>query len=403
MPSSYKYKAMNAQGRLVTGLLDGANLTDLELRLSRMGLELVNYNERKGRRFYYQLKRVSRQELINFSFHLEQLTTAGVPLLEALRDLRDSTTEIGFREVVSDIIDAIDAGQSFSQALDGHRESFGSLYISLIGVGEESGRLGEVLKHLAEMLRWQDALGAKARKVMIYPAFVVCFILAVVTFLMVFVVPQLVNFMTNIGQDLPTHTRALIGTSAIFVNYWHWMALLGVSLFLFTKYADALSPRLGYHRDKWTLRVWVIGPMVYQIKLARFAKYFALMYASGITVLEAVNLSRKIVDNALLDAALVRVHEQISDGEGISHSFTSTGLFPPLVIRMLRVGETTGALDTALLNVSEYYSRKVAESIDKMEPIVGPTLILLLGLMMGWIMISVLGPIYDGLLTLGSF
>jgi type IV pilus assembly protein PilC len=163
------------------------------------------------------------------------------------------------------------------------------------------------------------------------------------------------------------------------------------------------SPSLRYRIDVWKLKIRPIGPVIFKLKMARFCNYFALMYTSGITVLDAIVMGKHVMSNAALETALDKVHEQIAAGESISLSFANVGLFPALVVRMLRVGENTGAMGEALLNVSYFYDREVKDTIDAVEPMVMPAITIFLGAIIGWIIVSVMGPIYDAIVKLSAF
>jgi type IV pilus assembly protein PilC len=270
----------------------------------------------------------------------------------------------------------------------------------MVRVGEESGRLPEVLRDLAGMLRWQDELVAYAKRVMVYPFIVLGVVGAVIVFLMLYLVPKLTSFLETMGGALPMHTRALIAASHFFVHWWWLMAVILVLTPAVIRYLARNSPRFRYQWDDFKLRIWLFGDLSYKIRLARFSNYFALMYSSGITVLEALRLSRALMDNVVLERGIERVQEQISEGERISDAFANAGLFPPLVVRMMRVGETSGALDEALQNVSYFYSREVREAVERLQPAIQPVLTVFLGGLVAWIMLSVIGPIYDTITTL---
>ena len=207
--------------------------------------------------------------------------------------------------------------------------------------------------------------------------------------------PQLLPFIKNIGSEIPLHTEILIAISNIFVEYWYLIFSLPVVLIIALKMAAKNSKDVKYFIDGLKLKVWIFGPLMTKIKLARFANYFAMMYSSGITVLDALKISEDMVDNLVLEESINQARTKISDGVIISESFESVGVFPSMIVRMLKVGEDTGAMDDALLNVSYFYNREVKESIDKIEPTILPILTILLGGIMMWIMMAVLGPVYD--------
>ena len=280
-------------------------------------------------------------------------------------------------------------------ALAEHKHIFDDVYITLVRVGEETGLLVKVLKEMAETLRWQDELAAHSRKIMIYPGIVTVVVLSVVSFLMIYLMPQLLPFIKNMGTEVPTHTKILISVSSAFVNYWYVMLLVPFFIFGLIKILVMSNPNAQYFIDKYKLRIWLFGPLMLKIKLARFANYFAMMYGSGITVLNALKISEGIMNNVMLEDSIRTARTRISEGMQISESFEATGVFPSMIVRMIRIGEDTGAMDDALLNVSYFYNREVRESIDKIEPAMMPVLTILLGGIMMWIMLSVLGPVYD--------
>jgi type IV pilus assembly protein PilC len=219
--------------------------------------------------------------------------------------------------------------------------------------------------------------------------------LGITFFLMIYLVPQLVGFIKGMGQEIPLQTRILLATSAFFVNYWYVMLLTPPVLFGLYKVALLSNPGLQYHLDNLKLHVWPTGPILRKIILARFANTFAMMYSSGISILDCIANSRDLVNNQVVARSLQNVMQEIESGKNLTQSFQNTGIFPPLVVRMLRVGEATGQLDQALLNVSYFYDRDVKDSIKKVQVLIEPTMTIILGVLLGWVMLSVLSPIYD--------
>ena len=390
----FDYKAVSDQGRMTYGQLDAINLVDLEMRLKRMNLDLVTGSPIKHKVLFGK-SHVPRPELINFCFHLEQLTRAGVPILDGLTDLRDSIDHPRFREVMAGLIESIEGGQTLSQAMGQHHEIFSQVFCNLVQAGEASGRLPDVLASLSESLKWEDELASHTKKLLMYPAFVATIVLSATFFLMVYMVPQLKLFVKNMGQQLPAHTQLLFFISDLLVNYWYVFLGLPIIAFIGAQAVLRTNPLARLRLDGIKLNLPVIGPILKKIILSRFANTFAMLYASGIPVLESIRTTQNIVGNHVVRQALERVEQLIREGRNVAGAFRDVGLFPPLVVRMLRIGESTGGLDRALLNVSYFYNRDVKESVGKAQSLIEPMLTLFMGALLGWIMLSVIGPIYD--------
>jgi type IV pilus assembly protein PilC len=393
----FAYKAVDTHGKNVSGRVEAVNLFDLEQRLSRMGLDLIAGAPTKQAARLLGGGRIARQDLINFCFHLDQLASAGVPVIEGLTDLRESVENPRFREVVSGLVESIEGGKNLSGALAEYPEVFSKVFASLVRSGEQTGKLSEVLRSLTESLKWEDELAAQTKKLMMYPAFVGSIVLLVTFFLMIYLVPQMTGFIRNMGQEIPLQTVILIAVSSFFVNYWWAVLAAPFVAWIGLKIAIKRNPAVEYALDHYKLKLPLIGPILRKIILSRFASSFAMMYASGITVLDAIRSCEEIMGNKPLENALRTAGQQIADGKNLTAAFQDLALFPPLVIRMLRIGENTGALDTSLLNVSYFYNREVRESIGKVQAMIEPALTLLLGALLGWVMLAVLGPVYDSL------
>jgi type IV pilus assembly protein PilC len=390
----YAYKAMNLSGRTVVGRLEAINLIDLEMRLKRMDLDFINGDTVKQGGLINRAK-ITRPELINFCFHLEQLARAGVSLIESLTDLRDSIENPRFREIIAGMVESIEGGKTLSQALAEHPQTFDGVMVSLIRAGEETGALPQVLNNLLESLKWQDELAAHTKKLIMYPAFLGTVVVAITMFMMIYLVPKMAGFIRNMGQELPTQTKILIATSEFFVNYWYIVLGLPAIITVVIAFMVSNSKAARYRFDDAKLRLPYIGDILRKIILSRFASVFAMMYSSGITILDSIKATEEVVGNLVIKEGLEKVGELIAEGQNVTAAFQNAGMFPPLVLRMLRVGENTGALDTALANVSYFYNRDVRESIEKVQSMIEPVMTVTIGLLLGWIMMAVLGPIYD--------
>lgn len=399
MPS-FHYRAIEANGTIVEGNLEASNERALDAQLRHSGIELLRCAEQRASLFTRKQK-VSRKDLIGFCYHMEQMTRAGLPILEALSDLRDSVGNPEFQEVIGNLIGSVEVGKTLSQAMGDFPNVFDDVFVSLMAVGEESGELPDVMLKLTESLKWQDELMSKAKTVIMYPAFVGIVVVGVMLFMMLYVVPQMVDFIREMGQDLPIHTRALIAFSAFLTNHWWWAVPMPGVIVLLIKLQAKRSEKFRYTVDGWKLRVWYVGPILSKLVMSRFASYFALCYGAGLDVLASLRISEDIVGNAVVRSGVRDISAAIADGKTLSASIESTKMFPPLVVRMVRMGESTGLLDNALNNVSYFYDREVTESIDRLKAMIEPAMTVVLGAIMGWIMLSVLGPIYETISSIG--
>jgi len=390
----YSYRAIDDKGKIQKGLQDAANQVDLELRLKRGGLDLIAAKLDTGSNAMGR-SRIKRAELITFFFNLEQLSRAKVPLLESLSDLRDSMNDHRFREIIANLVEAIEGGKKLSEAMAQHPDAFDKIFVSLVRSGEASGSLPKVFEHITDSLKWQDEMASHTKNMMIYPSFVGFVIVVVFIFLMTYVVPELSRFIKSLGQELPIYTRALLTTSSFLITYWY----VFLALVIFSPVAGKLilnsSSDMRLKFDQLKLDLWVTGPILRKIILARFANTFAMMYESGISILDCISNSRDVVSNLAIAKSLDDVAHEIESGRNLTQSFQQTGMFPPLVIRMLKVGEATGSLDKALLNVSYFYDRDIKNSIRKVQVMIEPAMTIILGALLLWVMLSVLFPIYD--------
>ncbi|MDD5030858.1 MAG: type II secretion system F family protein [Rhodoferax sp.] len=389
----YQYRAANQDGAINKGQIEALNELDLEAQLKRVGLSLVSVKVLKQRQ--RAIKSLPRREVIDFFFQLEMLVRAGVPLLASLGDLRDEAESPDSRNLCGGLFEKIQSGATFGEAVAAYPGVFSTTNVSLIRSGEVTGQLPDVLREIVRTLKWQDEMASTTKKLLMYPSFVLVVIGGVVFFLMIYLVPQLVGFLTNMGQTLPLQTKMLIGLSNLFVNYWWAMLTTPVLLVVGLLSLAAAVPSVRYKLHQFQLNLPYVGPVLKKIILARFADTFALMYRTGIPMIEGLAYCQDISDNLVIQAALGRVRERVLNGAALSDSFAAELLFPSLVIRMLKVGESTGALDASLSNISYFYTRDINESVGRVQAMIEPALTVVMGLLLGWIMMAVLSPIYD--------
>ena len=395
MPA-FQYKAIDRTGLPARGGLEAVNEVDLELRLRRMGLDLITCKAVEQQTSSLAAGgTITRQDLVNFCFDMEQMVRSGIPLIDGLRDMRDSIDSPRFREVLTIMTEDMDAGNMLSQCMAAHPAAFDHVFVSLIRAGEQSGQLPEVFRNLADTIRWQDELISQTRRLLMYPALTLVVVLGVMAALLIFLVPEIAQLFKSMGMVLPMQTRVLLAVSGFVRDFWLPLLLLPVIALPTLAVMIRRSAKAAYLWDYAKLRLPVVGPIIQKIILSRFTNVFGLMYRSGITVLDAIRISEDVVGNRVVADGLNRAAQQIAAGEGLSETFRNLGLFPPLVIRMLRVGENTGALDVALGNVTYFYNRDVRDSVDKGLKMLGPLLTLVLGGLIAFVIWAVLGPVYD--------
>ena len=397
----FKYKGVDADGRIKKGKTSALNTADLEIRLQKMGLELISHKAVRTAGIRLPGRRVKRRDLIIFCFHLQQSLRAGVPVPESLQDLRDSQDNTRLSEVAASILESIEGGRTLSEALGEFSGVFSDVFVNLVRAGEMAGNLAGILDKLGTNLKWQDEQAALTRKLVMYPAFTGAVISGVVFFLMLYLVPELLAFIRTTGKELPAHTVLLIMVSKGVSEYWYAILSAPPAAAVLVAIGGKTSPGFRLACDRMKLSVPVLGPMLEKLILARFAGLFSMMYSSGITVIDCISAGERAAGNLAIGRAMNNAGRAVADGKSLADSFAASGLFPPLVLRMIRVGETTGALAPSLENVAYFYTRDVREGIGRLQSMIEPAMTLLLGAVTGWVMFSVLGPIYDLISGLG--
>lgn len=394
----YKYRAINNKGRPVRGVITAINEVDLHNQLQSGGLELIQcqaIDKKKGPLASLSFgKKVKTRDLIQLFFNLEQMQNAGVPLLEALSDIRDTTEHDALRDIMSEIHKDVSEGSSLSEAMATHPKVFTNLYISLVHSGEETGDLTSSYRQLVKFLTWVDEMQSKVRKATRYPMIVTVVVLITITIMMTVVVPQICGFIKFIGQDLPIYTTSLMATSEFFVEYWWAVMATPILLLVTIKILRRSSDEMAYRFDAWMLRMPIAGPLIRKISIARFAQTFGALFASGIDVLNGLEAARKTVSNRALNEALEGIQEQVHAGSPLSEAFNASGEFPSMVVRMLKIGEESGNLTVVLDRVSEFYTNDVDEAIQGLISTIEPSLTGIMGGMILWIAVAIFGPIY---------
>lgn len=411
----YKYRAVNAKGRPIRGNISAASEVDLYKQLQSAGLELIDCSvvgsKGSGGLLQFMRKKITLRDLIQFFVHMEQMQSAGVPLLDALSDIRDAAENDSLRDIMTEIHKDVSDGSSLSESMEKHPKVFKPLYISLVAAGEETGDLTSSYLQLVKYLKWVDMISAKIRKATRYPIIVTIVVLGTIIFMMSVVVPQIVGFLEYLDFELPWFSLWLIATSNFFVEpQFHLLGLpvygsfiviaVPVAIFLLIKFLRMSSADIAYRLDSLYVRSPVIGPLIRKISIARYTQTFGALYASGIDVISALKSSRGTVSNLLMIDAMESVEAHVQAGSPLSQAFNASGEFPSMVVRMVKVGEESGNLTPVLDQVSEFYTHDVNEAIEGLIELIQPTLTAILGLIITWIAAGSLGPIY---MNLGNF
>lgn len=399
----YKYRAIDDRGRQVKGKLSAMNEVDLFQQLKTINLELVDCRaERQTKITLPFFNRVKPREMIQAFVHLEQLQRSGVPLLESLADIRDSTDSNVLRDVMAEIYRDVSEGAQLSQAMIKHPRYFSNIVISMTASAEETGDLADAFAQLIIFMKWADMMRRRTIKALTYPLFTLAIFLVVLSLLMLYTVPQIIGFLRNIGEELPFMTVTLIKTSDFLQVNWPYVFAVPIGIIVFIRVMNKTSPTFKYNWDMFVLRVPVIGDVARKINLARFSRTFAALFKSGLEILKCLDTSTETISNTYMKDALTRAKKQISEGASISAALNNTGEFPSLVVRMVRIGEESGNLTHVLNQVAEFYDADVDEAVARMIGMISPAMTIILGGVILWIAAGVFGPIYGILGKLGA-
>lgn len=394
----YSYRALNDAGKQVRGKINAANESDLYQQLTKLGLMLVDSKPvKESKKILGGGRSIQARDKIQFFVHLEQLQAAGVPLIDSLTDVRDSADDAALRDLTTDIINDVTGGTPLSQAFEKHPKVFGDLYAALVAAGEESGKLTESFQHLVHHVKWEEAIRQRIVKAARYPIIVLIVITLMLGFMMGVVVPGIVEFLAANNSDLPPITVALIATSDFVQSYWWALILTPILAIIGVTALRASSDKMRFALSCLGIRTPRIGALVSKIALSRFCHFFAVMFQSGVPILQCLETAQRVIANRCLEESLKVVRQQVQNGEPLSMAMRNSGQFPSLVVRMVKIGEDSGNLGGVLDNVTSFYDKDVDEAIDAMIGMIEPAMTAISGIIMAWIVIGVMGPIYDSI------
>lgn len=388
------YKAVDDNGNYINGKLSAETPGELLTMLRSTRLELISYKIESTRRTSFLPETVKTRDLILMFVHLEQLDRAGVPILESLAELKDSSESSKVRNLAHEIHDSVQNGSLFSESLAKHPHIFNSVYVGLVAAGEKTGHLAAIFANIVEDLKWSAELKRRTRKAIMGPIFGIFVMFAVMGVMMGIVVPKVTSFLVMQNIPLPTATKALIGFSNFVLNYW-LLLIFFIPLFLIIiSTIKRFSPEFGVFVDSVKLKIPVFGPILTKLDVAKFCQFFSMTFKSGIGVIECLEAGNMVVSNKAIKRSIGAVKQQVSDGQSVAKAIAQTGLFPPLVSRMFKVGEDSGNMDQALQNIKFFYDREINDSIERLVGLIQPTLTFVMGGMIAWVTIAVFGPIY---------
>ncbi|MFM7620555.1 MAG: type II secretion system F family protein [Alphaproteobacteria bacterium] len=388
----YRYKAIDQNGKTVNGKMSAENPAELLTMLRANSLELISYSQDNiGGGLFSKIKTA---DLISIFVHLEQLEKAGVSIIDSIADLKENADSVKVRNLMHEIYEAIKNGSLFSESLVKHPHVFKKIYIGLIAMGEKTGNLANAFASIIEDVKWNNDINRKTSKAVRGPMFGILIMFIVLGVMTSVVVPKVTAFLTAQSIDLPTMTIALIAFSDFMKNYWYVMIIVPIIFYIIIKILQT-SEKMAIKIDDLKLKVPVFGPIIKKIDSAKFCQFFALTFRSGLGVLDCLESASGVIKNKAIKRSIIQVKDQVSDGQSMTKSIGATGYFPSLVVRMFKVGEESGNMESALQNIKFFYDREINDSIDKIVGMIQPTITLVMGLMIAWITIAVFGPIYS--------
>jgi len=393
---TYAYQARSADGKTVKGFADAVNEDNAINTLMARGLMVLSLEEQATRRAGHKNPKVSTSDLVLFTRQLATMVDAGLPLLTSLTALYeqcDSPKQAGLRFIVSEIMARVQEGETFNEAVSKHPKIFSRLYISMVRAGETGGMLAEILDRLAGFLEASARLVKKVKSAMTYPIVVICIALSITTFLVVKVVPAFGSIFADFGAKLPAPTQFLIDLSAFIRGNWIWIvALIGGSVYGIRRF---LATRAGTEFwDRYKLHLPIVGPLTHKICMSRFSRTFAQLIRAGVPILEVMEIVGETSGNTMVEKAIKGVSGDVEKGETLANAMTHQPIFPPVMLRMVSAGESTGKIDVMLEKMADFWDEEIEAMLDALTSLIEPFLIVFLGVMVGGIVIAMFLPLF---------
>jgi type IV pilus assembly protein PilC len=393
---NFAYQARDGSGRMTAGIQEALNEDNAVNTLMARGLMVLSIQQKSMVKAARGKARVADTDLVLFTRQLATMVDAGLPLvscLTALFEQADPKKQAGLRRVVGEISALVQTGESFYDSIIKHPQIFSRLYTAMIKAGESGGLLAEILDRLASFLESASRLTKKVKSAMTYPVIVICIALGITTFLIVKVVPIFGEIFADFGAKLPAPTQFLLDVSDFMRGYW-WLIIImaggvffGIRTFLRTEHGRQTW-------DKWKLKLPVFGPLVHKIAMTRFARTFAQLIRSGVPILEVMEIVGDTSGNYVIEQAIKRVSIDVEKGDHLTASLSRQPIFPPMLVRMVGAGESTGKIDVMLEKMADFWDEEIEALLNALTSLIEPLLIVVLGVIVGGIVIALFLPIF---------
>lgn len=390
----YSYKAINKYGDYIKGKVSAQNPSELSAILKNDGLEIISFKVETTSFLSFIDTTIKTNDLITTFVHLEQLDKAGVPIVDSISDLKESSDSPAIKSLMQEIYESIKNGNLFSEAMAKYPKIFSSVYVGLIANGEKTGNLSGAFASIVDDLKWNAEFKRKVRKASVGPAFAILMMMVIVGVMMGVVVPKVTGFLAMQDVKMPGTTKALIAFSDFVQNNWIILITTIPALIFLTK-AIKRVPEISFVIDDLKLKLPIMGPIIKKLDSARFCQFFSMTFKSGLGVIECLEAASMVIKNASIRRDISIIKIQVSEGQSLAKAISSNDHFPNLVARMFRVGEESGNMEDALLNIKFFYDREINDSIDRLVSMIQPALTIFMGFMISWTVIAVFGPIYS--------
>lgn len=400
--AAYAWRGRNARGELVQGQLEAMSEGGVADQLMAMGVAPVHISvavenlaaDTQGWWSRLNRKPITIEDMLVFSRQMYTLNKAGIPILRAFAGLQASSSKPAMVDMLKDIRASLDQGRELSNALSRHAEVFSAFYIAMIRVGEMTGRLTEVFLRLTEHMEFERDVRERVKQAMRYPSFVMIAMALALVIINIFVIPVFAKVFAGFNAELPLITRGLLGFSSFLVAWWPLLAALVIGAVVMLR-SYVSTPKGRYWWDARKLRLPIVGEIILKATLARFARSFALSSQSGVPLVQALTVVAQTVDNAYIGSRIEQMRDGIERGESISRCASATGVFTPVVLQMINVGEETGELDSLLFEIAEMYERDTDYSIKGLSAAIEPILLAAIAVLVLLLALGVFLPLWN--------